>query len=102
MYTIEDIIGMIAGILIVFSYIPQLVTIIMLKSARDVSITMYVICLIAQVFWCVYGFLKMDIQVIWTNIICGFITILIISASVYYEIQYQNKKKQIVEEIIEL
>ena len=83
-FTYIDGIGIIAGFLIVCSFIPQLVMIIKNKSAKDISITMYVVLLIAQILWMIYGILKHDFQVIVTNAITSLLTILIIMFSLWY------------------
>jgi MtN3 and saliva related transmembrane protein len=83
-FTYIDIIGIIAGILIIISFIPQLITIIKNKSAKDVSVPMYLILLIAQILWMVYGILKFDLQIIVTNAITSLMTILIIGCSIYF------------------
>ena len=83
-FTYIDIIGILAGLLIIISFIPQLVTIIKHRRARDISISMYIILLIAQILWIVYGFLKSDLQIIITNSTTAFLTILIIGFSLYF------------------
>ncbi len=77
-------IGIIAGLLIIVSFIPQLFTIIKNRSARDISIAMYLLLLVAQILWMVYGILKSDLQIIATNAITAFLTILIIGLSLYF------------------
>lgn len=83
-FTYIDIIGILAGLLIIISFIPQIVTIIKHKRARDISISMYILLLIAQVLWIVYGILKSDLQIIVTNTTTAFLTILIIGFSSYF------------------
>jgi MtN3 and saliva related transmembrane protein len=83
-FTYIDIIGIIAGLLIILSFIPQLITIIRNRSARDISILMYSISLIAQILWITYGILKIDLQIIITNVITSIITLLIIGFSLYF------------------
>lgn len=83
-FTYIDAIGIVAGFLIVCSFVPQLVMIIKNKSAKDISITMYIVLLIAQILWMVYGILKHDFQVIITNAITTLLTILIIIFSLWY------------------
>jgi MtN3 and saliva related transmembrane protein len=85
---IADIIGIIAGLLIILSFIPQLVTIVRNKSAKDISVLMYIVLLLAQILWLVYGILKNDLQVTITNAITAVITILVICFSVYFN--YRN------------
>lgn len=83
--TYIDIIGILGGILVIICLIPQLLKIIKRKSAKDVSLIMYIILFIAQVLWATYGFLKNDLQVIITNVISAFISLLIIGISLYYD-----------------
>jgi MtN3 and saliva related transmembrane protein len=82
--TYIDAIGIVAGFLIVCSFVPQLIIIIKHRSAKDISITMYIVLLIAQILWMVYGVLKYDFQVIITNAITSLLTILIIGFSIYF------------------
>lgn len=83
-FTYIDAIGIIAGFLIICSFIPQLVIIIKNKSAKDISIVMYIVLLIAQILWMIYGILKMDFQVIVTNAATSLLTILIIFSALWY------------------
>lgn len=83
---IIDIIGSIAGTLIVVSYLPQLITIIRNKSSKDVSISMYTVLFIAQCLWASYGILKKDLQIIITNVLSGTLTLFIIVFVMYFTI----------------
>lgn len=82
--TYIDAIGIVAGFLIICSFVPQLIMIIKNRSAKDISITMYIVLLIAQILWMVYGVLKYDFQVIITNAVTSLLTILIIGFSIYF------------------
>ena len=86
-----EIIGFTGCALIIISLLPQLITIIINKSSKNVSILMYLILLIAQVLWAIYGRLKNDLQVFLTNLIAGIITIIIIIVSIYFKYVYVNK-----------
>ena len=83
---IIDIIGSIAGTLIVLSLFPQLITIIRNKSSKDVSILMYTVLFIAQCLWTSYGILKKDLEIIITNILSGILTLFIIGFAIYFSI----------------
>lgn len=50
-----DIIGYIAGILIIISLIPQIVKSWKTKSTRDLSLTRYLIYVAGVVMWLIYG-----------------------------------------------
>ena len=79
-----DIIGICGGILVIICLIPQLVKIIQNKSANDISLIMYILLFIAQLLWMTYGILKNDIQVMITNVISAFISMLIIICAIYF------------------
>ena len=83
-FTYIDAIGIFAGFLIVCSFVPQLIIIIKNKSAKDISITMYIVLLVAQILWMIYGILKYDFQVIVTNAVTSVLTILIIIFALWY------------------
>lgn len=80
-----DILGFVAGAIIIISLLPQLREIIKNKSSENISITTYVMLFISQILWIIYAFNKNDLQLIITNIFSGFITFFIISFSLYYK-----------------
>jgi MtN3 and saliva related transmembrane protein len=82
----QEIIGFIAGTLIIISLLPQLIKIIQSKSTNDVSISTYIILLIATILWSIYGILKNDLQILLTNVISSFIVILIIICVYYFRL----------------
>ena len=79
-----QIIGGIAGILIVFSLLPQLILIIKNKSVKDVSLKTYCILFVAENLWITYGVLINDLLIILTNIVSGCLTLLILLFGIYY------------------
>jgi MtN3 and saliva related transmembrane protein len=84
MVNTTDTIGIVGGILIILSLLPQLLLLIRNKSSKDISILTYSILFIAQILWMTYGFLKNDYQVLFTNLISGIITVFIIIFACYY------------------
>ena len=62
-----DIIGTVAGILVLSSFIPQLIKAYKTKKMSDVSI--YLMSLIASgmFLWVIYGFIRSDPVIIGTN-----------------------------------
>lgn len=81
----EYFIGSIAAVIIVLCLVPQLISIIKKKSAKDISIESYLLLLTGQLLWGIYGGLKGDIQLIVSNIISCVITINIIILGCYYK-----------------
>lgn len=83
--TIAYIIGTIAGVIIVICLIPQLISIIKNRSAKDISVESYLLLLTGQLLWGIYGVLKWDIQLIVSNIVSCVITLNIIILACYYK-----------------
>ena len=83
--TIAYIVGTIAGVIIVICLIPQLLSIIKNRSAKDISIESYLLLLTGQLLWGIYGVLKWDIQLIASNIVSCVITLNIIILGCYYK-----------------
>lgn len=79
-----EIIGYIAGALIVGCLIPQLVYLIKNKQSRDLSITMFVVMLIAEILWITYGVLINDLRIVLTNVLSSVITIIMIILCIVY------------------
>jgi MtN3 and saliva related transmembrane protein len=79
-----DIIGYIAGVLIVSCQIPQVVYLIKTKRSRDVSITMFIIMFVAEILWIIYGVLSNDLRIIVTNVLSIIITTVMIVLCILY------------------
>ena len=76
MTTITPWIGLIAGTLTSFSFLPQILKLWHTKSAKDISVGMYCLFFSGIVLWIVYGVLIHSIPVIGTNIVtCLFILV---------------------------
>jgi MtN3 and saliva related transmembrane protein len=63
-----EIIGILAGICTVLSFLPQVIKIYRLRSAEAISLPMYVIFCIGEVLWIFYGILLKAPAVIMTNV----------------------------------
>ena len=64
-----DILGYSAGAITSLTFLPQVLKTWKLKSAKDVSLLMFVIAAINEVMWTVYGILLNNWVIILTNII---------------------------------
>ncbi len=62
-----QIVGTAAGVLTAVSMLPQLIKIIKEKKADDVSIFMLVMLNTGLILWSIYGFMKDDMPIIFTN-----------------------------------
>lgn len=76
--------GLVAGALVTFSMIPQLVRVFKLKSAREISILFTTLLLLGMICWLGYGvYLKLTPVIVWNAIGAVLVTILIYSKVKY-------------------
>jgi MtN3 and saliva related transmembrane protein len=64
-----DILGYSAGAITSLTFLPQVVKTWKIKSAKDISLMMFVIAAVNEVMWIVYGVLLDNWVIILTNII---------------------------------
>ncbi|MDO8507675.1 MAG: SemiSWEET family transporter [bacterium] len=62
-----QIVAMIAGIMVVFSTLPQVSKTLKTKKVEELSLAMFLLLLGAQTIWFFYGFHIHDIAIILTN-----------------------------------
>ena len=62
-----DIIGTVAGILVLSSFIPQLIKAYKTKKMSDVSIHLMILIASGMFLWVIYGFIRSDQVIIGTN-----------------------------------
>lgn len=60
-------IGLVAGALVTFSMVPQLIRVFQLKSAREISILFTTMLLLGILLWLVYGIYLQLFPVIFWN-----------------------------------
>ena len=76
--------GYLGGFLTTICYIPQIVRIIKLKSARDISLPFTILLLIGVIAWLLYGiFLALIPVIIWNSIGTVIIAVLLYSKLKY-------------------
>lgn len=80
-----EIIGTLAAILTTISFVPQVVKIWKLKSAENVSLSMYLVLFTGLVLWLWYGFLIDSFSIKFANTI----TLILVSFIIYFKIKYK-------------
>ena len=65
--TAADILGYAAGAVTAFTFLPQVVKTWRERSAKDISLYMFLIAFINEIMWLVYGFMIDNMVVILTN-----------------------------------
>jgi MtN3 and saliva related transmembrane protein len=77
--------GFSAGTLCTISFLPQVMKIWKTKSARDVSLVMFVIFSLGITLWMIYGFLTASLPIIIANLITLLLSFLIIGFKLKYK-----------------
>ncbi len=80
-----EIIGTLAAILTTISFVPQVVKIWKLKSAENVSLSMYLVLFTGLILWLWYGFLIDSFSIKFANTI----TLVLVSFIIYFKIKYK-------------
>ena len=78
-------IGILAGTLTTLAFVPQVIRVWRLKSAKDLSIWWLIIFCTGVSTWLIYGFMINDLPVILANAATMFLLILIIIAKIIYQ-----------------
>jgi MtN3 and saliva related transmembrane protein len=76
--------GLIAGLLVTSSLIPQIIRVFRLRSAREISAVFTVLLLLGLVLWVVYGIMLTLAPVIIWNAIGAVLAILLLYAKMRY------------------
>ena len=76
--------GLIAGLLVTCSLIPQIIRVFRLRSAREISAVFTVLLLMGLVLWVVYGIMLTLAPVIIWNAIGAVLAILLLYAKMRY------------------
>lgn len=63
----RDLIGSAAAVCTTVSFLPQLIRVWRLKSARDISLTMFLVFSLGLILWLIYGVLTNSWPVIMAN-----------------------------------
>ena len=88
------VVGYIAGTFTVLSLLPQLITIIKHRSAKDVSFLSYYMYISVQALWIFYGYGINSLQIIISNSLCTIICITILAFGYYYRQQSKSDETQ--------
>ena len=83
--TTMGVIGILAGILILSGWVPQIVKGYRTKKLTDVSSYLMVLIFAGAVLWLVYGIALDDVYLIGVNIAAMFLTMIVLSMKLKYE-----------------
>ena len=83
--TTMGVIGILAGILILSGWVPQIIKGYQTKKLTDVSSYLMILIFAGAVLWLIYGFAIDDIYIIGVNIAAMFLTMTVLSMKLKYE-----------------
>jgi MtN3 and saliva related transmembrane protein len=82
--SLADILGFVAGALVTFSLIPQLIRVFKLRSAREISLLFTSSLLLGVFLWLAYGiYLRLLPVIIWNATSIALVTALLIAKLKY-------------------
>lgn len=82
------IIGYSAGAVTALTFLPQVIKTWKERSAKDVSMLMFIIAAVNEVLWIAYGVLKDD----WVIIVTNVIMLVMSTAMIYLKLRYNNAR----------
>ena len=83
--TVMGVIGILAGILILSGWVPQIIKGYKTKKLSDVSSYLMILIFAGAVLWLVYGLALDDVYIIGVNVAAMFLTMIVLSMKLKYE-----------------
>ena len=83
---LTEILGLIAGFLTTMSFIPQVVKTWRSRSARDLSLVMFLLYCVGVFLWMIYGIMIDQLPVILWNVI----TLILASVILFFKIKFKD------------
>lgn len=80
-----NIVGYVAAVLTTISFLPQLLRVVRLRSARDISLGMFLIFSTGTLFWLVYGVLSHSLPVALANAVTLALSVSILALKLRYD-----------------
>ncbi|MFY0688607.1 MAG: SemiSWEET family sugar transporter [Cyclobacteriaceae bacterium] len=79
-----ELIGYIAASCTTFSFLPQAIKTWKTKSAKDLSLGMFLLFVIGVLMWLIYGYLLMS----WPMLFANTITLVLAGSILYYKLKF--------------
>ena len=89
-------IGYVAAVCTTTSFVPQLVRVVRLRSARDISLGMFLIFSFGTLMWMTYGWLAHSMPVVVSNAVTAVLAISIMLLKLRYD---RNAVKELKEDL---
>ena len=79
-----DLLGFLGGAFITISFIPQVIRVFKLRSAREISLLFTLFILVGAIFWLAYGiYLRLLPVILWNSVSAAFVLVLMIGKLKY-------------------
>ncbi len=91
---IVDIIGFVAATCTTISFLPQLIRVLKLRSARDISLGMFSIFSFGTVLWLAYGILSHSLPVAIANFVTLILAVWILILKLKYDAEFDRAEKK--------
>jgi MtN3 and saliva related transmembrane protein len=89
-----DMIGFAAAVCTTISFLPQLLRVLKLRSARDISLGMFSIFSFGTALWLVYGILSHSLPVALANAVTFTLSVTILILKIKYDAAYERSVKK--------
>jgi MtN3 and saliva related transmembrane protein len=80
-----QILGLVAGFLTTIAFVPQVVKTWKSKSAKDISLNMFLLFCLGVSLWLIYGIINNDLPIILANLM----TLLLALCILYFKLRYK-------------
>jgi len=92
--SVIDIIGFVAATCTTISFLPQLIRVLKLRSARDISLGMFSIFSLGTLLWLAYGVLSHSLPVAIANFVTLILAVWILLLKLKYDAAYERAEKK--------
>ena len=84
-YQIAELIGYIAAILGIFSFLPQAYDIWKTKNTKSISLLTFSLIVVIALLWIIYGLLLFAAPILLVNIVVFFVALYIVTMKIKYK-----------------
>ena len=92
--SVIDIIGFVAATCTTISFLPQLIRVLKLRSARDISLGMFSIFSLGTLLWLAYGVLSHSLPVAIANFVTLILAVWILLLKLKFDAAYERAEKK--------
>ena len=89
--TVMGVIGILAGILILSGWVPQIIKGYRTKKLNDISSYLMILIFAGAVLWLVYGMALDDVYIMGVNLAAMFLTMIVLCMKLKYEKAEQRR-----------